>query len=65
MQLIISILVIGLLWMIYDIINAPAVDENENEIIEAQNEEPPKEKQAPRTKRSDKILEDSEVDDPA
>jgi hypothetical protein len=30
MQIIISVMVIGLLWMIYDIVNAPEVDDNEN-----------------------------------
>jgi len=30
MQILISIMIIGLLWMIYDLINAPEVDEDEN-----------------------------------
>jgi hypothetical protein len=39
MQIIISILIIGLLWMIYDLINAPAVDENEEPVLEETAEE--------------------------
>lgn len=34
MQIIISIMIAGLLWMIYDLINAPEVDENENEVFQ-------------------------------
>jgi hypothetical protein len=33
MQIIISVMIVGLLWMIYDIINAPEVDENENPVF--------------------------------
>jgi hypothetical protein len=38
MQIIISILVVGLLFMLYDILNAPAVDEDEN-LIEFEEHE--------------------------
>ena len=60
MQIIISILIVGLLWMIYDLINAPEVDEDENYILpedadEEENiEEEPAEKplREPRKKTS-------------
>lgn len=39
MQIIISILIVGLLWMIYDLINAPEVDEDENYILPEDSDE--------------------------
>ena len=39
MQIIISILIVGLLWMIYDLINAPEVDEDENYILPENSDE--------------------------
>ena len=39
MQIIISILIVGLLWTIYDLINAPEVDEDENYILPEDSDE--------------------------
>ncbi|MEJ6980507.1 hypothetical protein WG906_08605 [Pedobacter sp. P351] len=39
MQIIISIMIVGLLWMIYDLINAPEVDEDENFIVPLNEED--------------------------
>lgn len=39
MQILISIMIIGLLWMIYDLINAPEVDEDENFISPLSDDE--------------------------
>jgi hypothetical protein len=59
MQIIISILIVGLLWMIYDLINAPEVDENENPISPEAAQELPKEK---KTEKSEAKSEASEVE---
>lgn len=39
MQIIISIMIVGILWMIYDLINAPKVDEDENFVDLVSDEE--------------------------
>lgn len=64
MQIIISLLVIGLLWMIYDIINAPAVDEDEIQISTETEETPPlKGVIKPAQKKTESHHKDSEVDE--
>ena len=60
MQILISIMIIGLLWMIYDLINAPEVDDDENFINPTDDESPEEEiQEAPdptETKKKNKIL---------
>ena len=53
MQIIISVMIIGLLWMIYDLINAPEVDDDENP-ISSTSEEDQAEESAPSSRHEDK-----------
>jgi hypothetical protein len=60
MLFIISVMIVGLLWMIYDLINAPTVDENENFIdTEAEIEEVDEDRISTRPKAKKEV---SEID---
>jgi hypothetical protein len=61
MQIIISILIVGLLWMIYDLINAPELDENENPVSPEEAQELPKKKKTEKSEAKSEA-ETSEVE---
>ncbi|MBC8054568.1 MAG: hypothetical protein H7Y13_16025 [Sphingobacteriaceae bacterium] len=58
MQIIISIMIIGLLWMIYDLINAPEVDQDENLLTPTNDSEEEEDTEAPSETKEDSELKD-------
>ena len=54
-------MVVGLLWMIYDIINAPEVDDNENPIFSDTDEDTLPEAERPYTTLSEVKRKEEEV----